>query len=98
MEATLDRRDLAKAIALGVGVAALPALRAQPGAQAISGPKKVKIGVSTIAWNVSTTSVDTFEQSLKDISELGYSGFETVSPILAAYDANGMLPKLMDKY
>ena len=98
METTLDRRDIAKAIALGLGVAALPALRAQQVPQTPSGPKKVKIGVSTLAWNVSTTSVDTFEQSLKDISELGYSGFETVSPILEAYDANGMLPKLMDKY
>src|SRR4029077_20095134 len=88
------RRNLAKAVALGLGVAALPALKAQTPA----GPKKVKIGVSTLAWNVSTTSVDTFEQALKDISELGYSGFETVSPILEAYDANGMLPKLMDKY
>ena len=97
MEATLDRRDLAKAIALGLGAAALPTLRAQPVAQTLAA-KKVKIGVSTLAWNVSTTSVDTFEQALKDISELGYSGFETVSPILEAYDANGMLSKLMDKY
>jgi len=98
MEATLDRRDLARAIVLGLGVAALPALRAQQVAQTSAGPKKVKIGISTLAWNVSATSVDTFEQSLKDISELGYSGFETVSPILEAYDANGLLPKLMAKY
>ena len=98
METTLDRRDLAKAIALGLGVAALPALRAQQAPQTPSGPKKVKIGVSTLAWNVSATSVDTFEQSLKDISELGYSGYETVSGILEAYDSNGMLPKLMEKY
>jgi inosose dehydratase len=98
METTLDRRDLAKAIVLGLGVAALPALQAQQAPQTTSGPKKVKIGVSTLAWNVSATSVDTFEASLKDISELGYSGYETVSPILEAYDANGVLPKLMEKY
>jgi inosose dehydratase len=99
MESTLDRRAFAKAVTLGLGVAVLPALKAQQSSQtAPTGPKKVKIGVSTLAWNVSTTSVDTFEQALKDISELGYSGYETVSPILEAYDANGMLPKLMDKY
>jgi inosose dehydratase len=99
MESTLDRRDFARALTLGLGVAALPALKAQQSGQAApTGPKKVRIGVSTLAWNVSTASVDTFEQALKDISELGYSGYETVSPILETYDANGMLPKLMDKY
>jgi inosose dehydratase len=100
MESTLDRRDFAKAMALGLGVAAaIPALKAQQYGQAApTGPKNVKIGISTLAWNVSTTSVDTFEDSLRDTSELGYSGYETVSPILEAYDANGMLPKLMEKY
>ena len=98
METTLDRRDLAKAVALGLGVAALPALRAQQAPQPPSGPRKVKIGISTLAWNVSTRSVDNFESALKDTSELGYSGYETVSPILEAYDADGTLPKLMEKY
>jgi inosose dehydratase len=100
MESTLDRRDFAKAVALGLGVAAaIPALKGQQNGQAApTGPKNVKIGVSTLAWNVNTTTVDTFEDALRDISELGYSGYETVSGILEAYDANGMLPKLMDKY
>ena len=99
MELTFDRREFAQVLTLGLGVAALPALNAQQSGQAApTGPKKVRIGVSTLAWNVSTASVDTFEQALKDISELGYSGYETVSPILETYDANGMLPKLMDKY
>jgi inosose dehydratase len=93
MELPLDRRTFAKA-ALGLGMAALPALRGQDSPK----PKTLKIGVSTLAWNVSPTNIDNFELALKDISELGYWGFETVSPMIEALDANGALAKLMDKY
>ncbi len=85
------RRDLVRTLAIGLGAAALPLARAQA-------VKKVKIGVSTLAWNVSPNSTDNFEQALKDISELGYSGFETVSPMIEAFDANGAMTRLMDKY
>jgi len=91
MSVTLDRRDFARALALGLGAAAFPTLKAQA-------PKKVKIGVSTLAWNVSPNSTENFGQALKDISELGYSGFETVSPMIEAFDADGSLRKLMDSY
>ncbi len=91
METALDRRTFAKTAALGLGVAALSAI----GAESL---KKIKIGVSTLAWNVSPDSTENFEQALKDISELGYSGFETVSPMIETLDSNGMLSKLMDKY
>ncbi len=88
---TPNRRDFARTLAVGLGAAALPLLRAQT-------PKKVKIGVSTLAWNVNPNSTDNFEQALKDISELGYSGFETVSPMIEALDASGAMSRLMDKY
>jgi inosose dehydratase len=91
METALDRRTFAKTAALGLGVAALSAI----GAESL---KKIKIGVSTLAWNVSPDSTENFEQALKDISELGYSAFETVSPMIETLDSNGMLSKLMDKY
>jgi inosose dehydratase len=94
MRATLDRRDFAKAAAFGLGVAALPALRGQ----ASPAPKKIKISCATLAWNVSPANRDTFELALKDISELGYWGFETVSPMIEALDADGTMAKLLDKY
>jgi hypothetical protein len=50
------------------------------------------------AWNVSSDSTEKFEQALKDISEPGCSGFETVSPIIEAFDSEGTLTPLMDKY
>src|SRR5580693_10807627 len=93
-ESKFDRRDFAKALAVGLGVVALPALRAQ----APQGPKNIKIGLSTLAWNVSTSSVDNFETALKDASELVYWSFETVSPIIEAYDKDGTLARLIEKY
>jgi len=51
-----------------------------------------------LAWNVSPTARDNFELALKDISELGYWGFETVSPMIEALDGDGSLARLMDKY
>ena len=86
----LDRRDFAKAIAVGLGIAALPALKAQqPPAQAPQGQKTLKIGMSTLAWNVSPKSIDNFEMALKDTSELGYWSFETVSAMIEALDKDG---------
>jgi inosose dehydratase len=99
MKIELDHRDFAKVMAVGLGAAALPALRAQqPPARAPQGPKNIKIGLSTLAWNVSTNSIDNFEMALKDTSELGYWSFETVSPIIEAFDKDGTLARLIEKY
>ena len=99
IENTLDRRDFAKAMAVGLGMAALPALRAQqPPAQAPQGQKNLKIGISTLAWNVSPNSIDNFEMALKDTSELGYWSFETVSAMIEALDKDGTLARLIEKY
>jgi inosose dehydratase len=95
MKALLDRRSFAKAtLSAGIGITVFPAIQAQTAPS----PIKLKIGVSTLAWNVSPTNVDNFAMALKDISELGYWGFETVSPMIEALDGNGTLARLMDKY
>lgn len=68
---------------------------AGPGSQ---GPKNIKIGCSTLAWNVSPNSIDNFEMALKDISELGYWSFETVSAMIEALDKDWTLARLIEKY
>jgi len=99
IENTLDRRDFAKAMAVGLSVAALPALRAQqPPGPAPQGLKTLKIGISTLAWNVSTSSIDNFENAVKDTAELGYWSFETVSAIIEAYDKDGRLAGVIEKH
>jgi inosose dehydratase len=85
----VSRRSFNKSIALALGAAAVPAFGA-------GRPRNLKIGYSTLAWDVSPKDPATFEDSVKDISNLGFWGFETVSPILEAYDTNGLLPKLIE--
>jgi inosose dehydratase len=94
MELALNRRSFTRAVAGGLGMAALPMLQAQ----SANKPKTIKIGCATLAWNVSPTAVDNFELALKDISELGYWGFETVSPMIEALDGDGTMGRLMEKY
>jgi sugar phosphate isomerase/epimerase len=94
MNAALHRRDFTKAVAAGLAAIALPALRSQ----SVQRPRNIKIGCSTLAWNVSPTSLENFELALKDISDLGYWGFETVSPMIEALDPGGALARLIDKY
>jgi len=94
MDAKPDRRSFTKAVIISLGTMALRSLPAQTPVN----PKKLKIGCTTLAWNVSPASTDNFELALKDISELGYWGFETVSPIVEAYDREGTLAGLMDRY
>lgn len=98
---TVDRRDFAKAMAVGLAVAALPAQQQpaqQQPTQSPQGPKKLKIGISTLAWNVNPNSVDNFEAAIKDTAELGYWSFETVSPMIEAFDKDGTLARLIEKY
>jgi inosose dehydratase len=92
MAITLDRRNFAKSIALGLGAAAISSLRAQATA------RNLKISCATLAWNVSPTAKDNFELAMQDISSLGYWGFETVESMLTALDADGSMAKLIDKY
>jgi inosose dehydratase len=87
----VTRRNFTNAVAAGLGVLPLLKLHGQR-------TRNLKIGCATLAWNVSPTAPEAFELALNDISELGYWGFETVSPIIEAFDADGSLPRLIDKY
>lgn len=80
-ESQFHGRQFAGTLAMGVGALALPSLRGQQ-------TRNLKIGCATLAWNVSPSAAGAFELALKDISELGYWGFETDSPIIEALDAD----------
>jgi len=87
----MTRRNFTKAVAVGLAAHLPSLLRGQR-------PKQLKIGCSTLAWNVSRTALDNFELALKDTSELGYWGFETVASIIETWDADDSLARLIEKY
>ncbi len=110
MKRTISRRSFNRSVGFALGAAALSASGAAQAPQgscpcanasaaAVPGPKQtLKIGYSTLAWNVSTHDPANLEAAVKDISNLGFWGFETVSPILEAYDTDGTLTRLIDTY
>jgi len=92
MPTTLNRRAFAKTVFAGVGAAALPlsAWAAEP--------RKLKIGCTTLIWGAVPRNPENLEPALKDMSELGYNGFETFAQILEDWDKKGTLAGLLQKY
>lgn len=93
MKATLSRRGFAKAIAIGLGAAAFPALRAAE-------PRNLKIGYTCITWGTFPRGAEasaTLEAALKDIYSLGFHGFETFPEVLEDWDAKSALGPLIDR-
>jgi inosose dehydratase len=91
MTKSLTRRSFAKTILAGAGAAALPSIAFAQG-------KKLKIGATTLIWGAVPNSPANLEPALKDMSELGYNGFETFAAILEDWDKKGTLPALLEKY
>ncbi len=81
MRQTLTRRDFARLA--GTGVAAFPALFA-----ADAPTRRIKIGHTGITWG------DDSLQAVKDVSTLGYYGFETFGNVLEKWEAT---PELHEK-
>src|ERR1051325_5851002 len=83
-----------KTLAAGVGAAAVPALLAAP-------ERKLKIGYTCITWGTFPRGPEasaTLEAAVKDISGLGFYGFETFPEILEDWDARGALRGLIDRF
>jgi inosose dehydratase len=90
MTKLLTRRSFTQTILAGAA-AALPAFAFAQG-------KKLKIGATTLIWGAVPNRPDNLEPALKDMSQLGYSGFETFAAILEDWDKKGTLPALLEKY
>jgi inosose dehydratase len=91
MTKPLTRRTFARTILAGAGAAALPALT-------FAQTKKLRIGATTLIWGGLPRTPENLEPALKDISDLGYHGFETFAQILEDWDKKGTLAALMQKY
>ena len=94
MDATLNRRNFSRAAAMGIGSAAFHVLRAAPA-------RRLQIGYTCITWGSfpgRAGAADTVEAALKDISSLGFWGFETFPELLEDLDSRDALKPLIDHY
>jgi inosose dehydratase len=87
----------------GVGAAALPpvgAARAQQpaAAPAASAPKQLRIGCTSLVWGVFPRAPEPLDTAVRDMSELGYTGFETFGQVVEDWDKKGTLETLIARH
>lgn len=92
MPRTIDRRTFTRTMLAGAGAAALP------GFLTAAESRKLKIGCTTLIWGAVPRTPENLEPALKDMSELGFWGYETFASILEDWDKKGTLSALMQKY
>ena len=91
MPKTLTRRAFGTTLLAGFGAAALPV-------RAAAQTRKLKIGCTTLIWGAVPRNPENLQPALKDMSDLGYWGFETFASILEDWDKKGTLAALLERY
>jgi inosose dehydratase len=99
----MNRRTFTRAVLAGlgatavsdlrVGAAAAPSLSPQSNA-----PKQLRIGCTALVWNAGPRTPENLESAVRDMSELGYKGFETFGEVIEDWDKKGTLEKLIAQY
>jgi inosose dehydratase len=92
-----------KAVLAGLGAAGMPHVgaRAAPEARVPgqgSTAKQLRIGCTALVWNTFPRSPENLEAAVRDMSELGYKGFETFGEVIEDWDKKGTLEKLIAQY
>lgn len=99
----VNRRMFTKAVLAGFGAAGMPHLVARAAPEApvpsqSSTAKQLRIGCTSLVWNTFPRSPETLEAAVRDMSELGYKGFETFGEVIEDWDKKGTLEKLIAQY
>jgi inosose dehydratase len=87
----MNRRTFGKTMLAGLGAAA-----ALPTLTGTAATRKLKIGETTLIWGAVPRSPEKLEPAVKDISALGYHGWETFAAILEDWETKGTLKGLLD--
>jgi inosose dehydratase len=69
---------------------------AAPGQAAAA--KQLRIGCTSLVWGVFPRAPEPLEPAVRDMSELGYKGWETFGQVLEDWDKKGTLDKLISQY
>ena len=101
MAGSVDRRTFTKAVLAGIG-ATMP----HAGASAVSAAaprqtgaaKQLRIGCTSLVWGVFPRAPEPLDAAVRDMSELGYKGFETFGQVMEDWDKKGTLEKLISQY
>jgi inosose dehydratase len=99
----VNRRTFTKAVLTGLGAAAMPqaprgATSQTNAATPTSTPKQLRIGCTSLVWGVFPRAPEALETAVRDMSELGYKGFETFGQVLEDWDKKGTLERLISQY
>jgi inosose dehydratase len=100
---SVNRRTFTKAVLAGIGAAAVPHVSARAVSQtAATGQaataKQLRIGCTSLVWGVFPRAPEPLEPAVRDMSELGYKGWETFGQVLEDWDKKGTLDKLISQY
>ena len=103
MAGSVNRRTFTKAVLAGLGATAMPQVGAGAAPQtAVPGQsspaKQLRIGCTALVWNAVPRSPENLEPAVRDMSELGYKGFETFGEVIEDWDKKGTLEKLIAQY
>jgi inosose dehydratase len=95
----VNRRTFTKAVLAGIGAAAMPqGAASQAAAASQSTPKQLRIGCTSLVWGVFPRAPEPLDTAVREMSELGYKGFETFGQVVEDWDKKGTLDKLISQY
>jgi inosose dehydratase len=99
----VNRRTFTKAVLAGIGGTAVPHVAASAAPQAppsgqVGAAKQLRIGCTALVWGVFPRAPEPLETAVKEMSELGYKGFETFGQVVEDWDKKGTLEKLISQY
>jgi inosose dehydratase len=100
---SVNRRTFTKAVLAGLGATAMPQAGATAARQtAATGQtataKQLRIGCTSLVWGVFPRAPEPLETAVRDMSELGYKGWETFGQVLEDWDRKGTLAQLIAQY
>ena len=103
MANAVNRRMFTKTVFAGLGAAGMPNVGARAALEApvpgqSSTAKQLRIGCTSLVWGVFPRAPEPLETAVRDMSELGYKGFETFGQVVEDWDKKGTLEKLISQY
>lgn len=94
MPSTLNRRTFGTRIFAGLGALAVPGWSSRAAAQS----HKLKIGCTALIWGAVPRTPENLTAAIRDMSRLGFHGFETFASIVNDWDTKGTLAPIIAEH